>query len=309
MCSYFCEYIANMFSPTIHLRSLSCKDQPFVRTSEHQTEFDVLKQILISPSVMLYHLNWDLPFEVHVDASKHGVGAMLAQNHNGHIRPVQFLSQAFNKAKSNWNTTYQALYAVQYALEQFHSYVIGSKCKVVSDHANLKWLTSITPKQAKMARWCVSLTEYDFFIEHYDSVKNVVPDTLSHHPYEEGDNFSCPPIKVFMALTFSFDVPLHTSQLVQAALSFPTAALDLACLITPTFIPDPAQLIQPFQSCQPEHYDLSPTPPPSQDTDNSQSINAPKVINKSSPQVVPVISSVEPHSPLSDNVQLILFLQ
>ena len=129
-----------------------------------------------------------------------------------------------------------------------------------------------------------------------------MPDTLSRHPYEEGDNFSCPPIEVtvFMALTFSFDVPLHTSQLVQATLSFPTAALDLACLITPTFILDPVPLIQ---SCQPEHYDLSSTPPPSQDTDNAQSIDAPKVINKSSPQVVPVISSVEPHSPLSDNVQ------
>ena len=90
-----------MSSLTIHLRSLLRKDQPFVWTSEHQTEFDGLKQILISPSVMLCHPNWDLPFEVHVDESKHGAGAMLAQNHNGHIRPVQFLSRAFNKMESN----------------------------------------------------------------------------------------------------------------------------------------------------------------------------------------------------------------
>ena len=65
---------------------------------------------------------------------------------------------------------------------------------------------------------------------------------------------------------------------------------------------DSAQLIQPFQLCQHEHYDLPPTHPPSQDTGNAQSIDVPKVINKSSPQVGPVISSVEPHSPLSDNV-------
>ena len=163
MCSYFREYIPNMSSLTIHLHSLLHKDQPFVWTSEHQTEFDGLKQILISPSVMLYHSNWDLPFEVHVDASKHGVGTILSQNHNGHIRPVWFLLRAFNKTESNWNTTHQELYAVKYALEQFRPYVIGSKCKVVSDHANLKWLTSIAPKQAKMPRWCVSLAEYDFF--------------------------------------------------------------------------------------------------------------------------------------------------
>ena len=136
----------------------------FVWTSEHQTEFDGLKQILISPSVILYHPNWDLPFEVHVDANKHGAGAMLAQNHRGHICPVQFLSRAFNKMESNWNTTHQKLYAVKYALEQFRPYVIGSKCKVVSDHANLKWLTSISPEQANMARLYVSLAEYDFFL-------------------------------------------------------------------------------------------------------------------------------------------------
>ena len=55
-----------------------------------------------------------------------------------------------------------------------------------------------------MASWCVSLAEYDFFIEHHAGVNNVAPDTLSHHPYEEGDNFSSPPIEVtvFMALTF-----------------------------------------------------------------------------------------------------------
>ena len=101
-CSYFSEYIPNMSSLTIHLRSLFRKDQSFVWTFEHQTEFDGLNQILISPSVMLYHPGWDLPFKVHVDASKHGVGAMVPQNHNGHIRSVRFLSRAFNKTESNW---------------------------------------------------------------------------------------------------------------------------------------------------------------------------------------------------------------
>ena len=75
---------------TIHLRSLLRKDQPFVWKSEHQTEFDSLKQIMVSPSVMSYHPNWNLPFKVHVDPSKHGVVSMLVLNHNGHIHHVFF---------------------------------------------------------------------------------------------------------------------------------------------------------------------------------------------------------------------------
>ena len=37
--------------------------------------------------------------------------------------------------------------------------------------------------------------------EHRAGVKNVAPDTLSRHPFEEEDNFSCPPtgVTVFMA--------------------------------------------------------------------------------------------------------------
>ena len=62
-----------------------------------------------------------------MDASKHGVGATLAQNHNGHIRPVGAFFRAFNETKSTWNTTHQELYAVKYALEQFHPFFIGSK--------------------------------------------------------------------------------------------------------------------------------------------------------------------------------------
>ena len=100
--------------------------------------------------------------------------------------------------ESNWNTTNQELYAVKCAIEEFRPCVIGSKCQVVSDHVNLKWLTSITPKQAKMASWCTSLAEYDFLIEHHASVKNVAPDTPSRHPSEDGDEFSCLSIDIFI---------------------------------------------------------------------------------------------------------------
>ena len=56
----------------------------------------------------------------------------------------------------------------------------------MTDDANLKWLTSISPEQAKLAGWCMSMAEYDFLIQHRPGKELVVPDTLSRAP------LSCP---------------------------------------------------------------------------------------------------------------------
>ena len=62
-------------------------------------------------------------------------------------------------------------------LEQFRCYILGRRVKVVTDHANLKWLTACTmaPQQAKVARWCMSVAEFDFFIEHRKGEEMLFP--------------------------------------------------------------------------------------------------------------------------------------
>ena len=79
MVNYFRDYVRNMASRTKHLHSLLCKVVHFVWTDAHEAEFCDLKDALISPDTMLYHPDWNSPFELHTDASKHGIGAMLAQ--------------------------------------------------------------------------------------------------------------------------------------------------------------------------------------------------------------------------------------
>ena len=80
---------------------------------------------------------------------------------------------------------HQELFAVKWGLEQFCSYILGRRVKVVTDHANPKWLTTMAPQQAKVARWCMSMAEFDFFIEHRKGERNIVPDVLSRHPTKE----------------------------------------------------------------------------------------------------------------------------
>ena len=152
MVNYFRDYVHNMASRSKHLHSLLCKGVPFVWTDAHDAEFCDLKDSLISPDTMLYLPDWNSSFELHTDASKHGIGAMLAQWHAGVLRPVKFASHSFTPVEGQWLTTHQELFAVKYSLEHFRPYLLGRKVTIITNHANLQWLTSISPQQSKLAK-------------------------------------------------------------------------------------------------------------------------------------------------------------
>ena len=150
-----------------------------------QPEFQDLKQAITGHDVMLFHPEWNAPFELCLDASKLGCGFLLAQEKDGVFCPIRFAFQAFTPAESCWTTMQQELFAVKWGLKMFPSYLLGRRVKVVTDHANLKWLTTMVPQQAKVARWCMSMAKFDFFIEHGKGERNIVPDVLSRHPAKE----------------------------------------------------------------------------------------------------------------------------
>ena len=100
----------------------------------------------------------------------------------------------------------QELLAVKWGLKQFRSSILGRSVKVVTDHANLKWLTAMASQQAKV----------DFFIEHRKGERNAVPDVPVKENIPE-DNIVIPPQNsgiVFMIIATSVDVPHHTPELI-----------------------------------------------------------------------------------------------
>ena len=104
LCGFFREYIRNMSARTFNLRNLLKKEIPFFWTEIHEKEFLDMKNAITSTECMLLYPNWSSEFELHVDASKKGIGVMLAQKHDGKLRPVRFASRCFTKSKSIWST-------------------------------------------------------------------------------------------------------------------------------------------------------------------------------------------------------------
>ena len=74
---------------------------------------------------MLFYPDWNAQSQLHLDATKLGCGAMLAQEKDGVLRPVRFASRTFTPAEGLWTTMHQELFAVKWGLEQFRSDILG----------------------------------------------------------------------------------------------------------------------------------------------------------------------------------------
>ena len=131
LCGYFRDFIPCMSNRTQALRSLLKKGVSFPWTGETARGFQDLKQTITGPDVMLYHPDWNAPFELHLNASKLGCGAMFAKEKDGVVRPVRFASRAFTPAESRWTTMHQELFAVKWGLEQFRSYINQSSLSII----------------------------------------------------------------------------------------------------------------------------------------------------------------------------------
>ncbi|RDY07767.1 Retrovirus-related Pol polyprotein, partial [Mucuna pruriens] len=111
-----------------------------VRSFLGHAAFQELKNLLTSAPI-LQAPNWELPFELMCDASKSALGAILGQR-AGVGKPMHL----------NYTTTKKELLAIVFALEKFHSYLLGSKIVVFSDHATLRFLLKKPDAKQRLIR-------------------------------------------------------------------------------------------------------------------------------------------------------------
>ncbi|GFO33166.1 retrovirus-related pol polyprotein from [Plakobranchus ocellatus] len=68
-----------------------------------------------------------------VDASPHGLGAMLIQEG----REVSYASRSLTYVESRYSQTEREILAVVFGVEKFHIYLYGSTFTVITDHKPL----------------------------------------------------------------------------------------------------------------------------------------------------------------------------
>eukprot|EP00042_Codosiga_hollandica_P025425 m.113500 g.113500 ORF g.113500 m.113500 type:complete len:1292 (+) comp51865_c0_seq4:40-3915(+) len=157
------------------------KDAEFVWSKECSAAQTTLLAALMKDAVLQFP-DLKSPFVVTTDASRVGVGAVLSQWLGGELRPVQFLSRALQPAERNYTATELELLAVVFAVKRFRPYLFGSCFSLETDHSALVWLRSMTGATGRLARWILTLQEYEFTVQHKAGSENIVADALSRAP-------------------------------------------------------------------------------------------------------------------------------
>ena len=175
---FYRRFIQNFSKIAKPLYKLLEKDAKFEWDTECQQRFEELKAYLTTAPIVRA-LNWQLPFEVMCDAIDLAVGAVLGQRGEGKPYVVYYVSKTLNEAQRNYTTTEKELLAVVYALDKFHTYLIGSDIIIFTDHSSLKYRLTNKNAKVRLIIWVLLLQEFNLQIRDKKGVENVVVDHLS----------------------------------------------------------------------------------------------------------------------------------
>ena len=157
---------------------------------KEQQAFDTLKRRLTQEPVVLSFPKFDGDlFEVHIDASSEGLGAVLYQKDGKERRVVSYASRGLQAAEKNYPAHKLEFLALKWAVtEKFHEYLYGQKhFQVRTDNNPLTYVMTTAKLDATGHRWLQSLSNYNFEIVYKPGVSNVDADSLSRRPpgYDE----------------------------------------------------------------------------------------------------------------------------
>ena len=140
------------------------------------------KSLSEKPVLIIYNSNYET--ELHTDASKHGYGAVLLQRlpDDGKLHPVQYMSKKTKPEEERYSSYELEVLAVIAALKKFRIYLLGIKFKIVTDCSALQKTMDKKDLAPRVARWAMTMEEFEFTVEHRAGTRISHADALSRNP-------------------------------------------------------------------------------------------------------------------------------
>ena len=107
------------------------------------------------------------------------MGYVLSQiDGTGEEHPIAFASKNLIQSERNYSAIEREALAIVLGVKHFRTYLQGSKFTIETDH-NPTQLGNLKDSHGRLARWALSLQQYDFTIVHGSGSKNANADGLS----------------------------------------------------------------------------------------------------------------------------------
>ena len=213
MTNYYLRFVQGYADISSPLRCLLRKDAHWEWSTECQTAFDKLKQLVTSAPV-LAHFSSTADTFVSCDASGVAIGAVLSQIQDGQERPVAYASRALSPAEQKYAVGEREALACVWACEKWHVFLFGRPFVLRTDHQALVSLLSASgtgQRPLRLHRWTERLYKYTFRVEYRPGHSNQVADLLSRSPapaensaWDSDDVEEC----ILLLSTWSPGVPL-----------------------------------------------------------------------------------------------------
>lgn len=188
--SWFRRFIPGYADVARPLTNLLKKDSVWCWGEQQQRAFEAIKTLLTTAPI-LRQADEAQPFVLRTDSSGYCLGAVLMQGEGHDERPIEYASRQLNAAERNYTTTEREALAVVWAVEKFRGYIEGAHVLVKTDHQPLRWLMNTKSPSGRLARWALTLQEFDLRIDYTPGKTNVIADTLSRPPCSQESQSDC----------------------------------------------------------------------------------------------------------------------
>ena len=173
MFAYFSKFIPK-FSDRINPLVKTTK---FPLSVEQITAFKVLKDALAYAS--LGHIDENVPFVLETDASNVAISAVLTQNGC----PVGFHSRTLHGSELGHSSVEKEAKAIVDAVKKWDYLLVGKHFTIITDQQPVSYMFSTDHKNqiknAKIARWRVELSQFDYNIVYRAGKNNVAADMFT----------------------------------------------------------------------------------------------------------------------------------
>lgn len=184
LASYFRKFVRGFAEIARPLTYLTKKEVAWYWGPEQDDAFSKLKSILTDrPVLAIYDPHADT--EIHTDASKIGLGGILLQYQKDRsLKPVAYFSRVTSPEEMHYHSYELETLAVVESLKRFRIYVTGIPIKIVTDCAALRTTLSKKDLIPRIARWWLTIQDFDLEIEYRPGDRMRHVDALSRNPVQ-----------------------------------------------------------------------------------------------------------------------------